>query len=136
MDEKSKKVARNTAFLYIRMVILLFITFITSRVVLDKLGAADYGLYNVVGSIALTFVFFGSTLTNATQRFATIELGKGDLEGCKKVINQHLIVYVIICIIVLILAEIGGVWYIENKLNAASDRIVAAHYVFQFSIFT
>lgn len=136
MDDKSKKVAKNTFYLYIRMVLLMFIAFYTSRVILDKLGAEDYGLYNVVGSIAVTFVFFSSTLTNATQRFTTIELGLGNLDGCRKVVNQHLIVYAIICLLVLLFAEIGGVWYIENLLNTSPERLFAAHVVFQLSLIT
>lgn len=136
MDVKSKKIAVNTIFLTLRMILLTAISFYTSRVVLDKLGVEDFGIYNVVSSLAITFTFFSSALTNATQRFLTIELGRKDIEAAKSIFNQHFIVYVIIAVAVLIISEPLGIWYIDNKLNVDASRIIATHFTYQFAMAT
>ena len=132
MQEKS--ITKNTVYLTIRMLFLMVINFYTSRVILDKLGVEDYGVYNIVSSIAIAFAFFGSSLTNATQRFVTIELGKCNLRKANQIINLHFEVYAIITIICLVIAEIAGVYLIQNKINIPIDRIDAAIWVFQFAL--
>lgn len=112
---------------------MMVISLYTSRVVLDKLGVEDYGIYNVIASFAVTFAFFSSTLTNATQRFLTIELGRHENKA-STVFNQHLIVYVFISLLVFVIAEIVGIWYIDNKLNIPFERVNAATWAFHFSI--
>ena len=96
------------------MLLLMGITFFTSRVVLDKLGVEGYGIYNVVSSLAVSFSFFLSSLTNATQRFITIEIGKGNVPQAKKIFNQHLEVYALIALACFIIGEIVGVWFTSN----------------------
>lgn len=76
MDSNSKRIAKNTLFLYVRMAILMLITFFTSRILLDKLGVDDFGIYNVVGGVTVLLGFFSSSLTNASQRCLAMELGK------------------------------------------------------------
>ena len=90
-----KSIAKNTLFLTFRMLLLMGITFFTSRVVLDKLGVESFGIYNVVSSLAVSFSFFVSSLTNATQRFITIEIGKGEMVTAKHIFNQHFEIYLI-----------------------------------------
>lgn len=136
MDEKNKRITLNTFFLTLRMILLTVITFFTSRVVLDKLGIEDFGIYNVVSSLASTFVFFASSLTNATQRFITIEIGNDDTAAANRIFNLHLLVYGIIGLLVLILSEPIGIWYIENKLNIPPERLSAAQIIYQFSVLT
>lgn len=131
-----KSIAKNTVFLTFRMLLLMGITFFTSRVVLDKLGVEGYGIYNVVSSLAVSFSFFMSSLTNATQRFITIEIGKGDHVQAKKIFNQHLEVYFLIALGCLIIGEIVGVWFIQNKLNIPHERVSDAVWVFQFALLT
>ena len=80
MDSNSKRIAKNSLFLYVRMAVLMLISIFTSRVLLEKLGVDDFGIYNVVGGVAVLFAFFSSSLTNASQRFLTIELGRSDLK--------------------------------------------------------
>ena len=106
MTNKATSIIKNTSFLYIRMMFVMFIAFFTSRVILDKLGVEDFGIYNVVGGIAIMFVFFSSSMANATQRFLNIELGKENTVGAKQVVNQHLLIYGLIAIIVLKLYHI------------------------------
>lgn len=76
----NKRIAKNTVFLYFRMFIIMGVTLYTSRVVLDKLGADDYGLYNVVGGVVAMLGFLNGTLSISTSRFITFELGTGSLE--------------------------------------------------------
>lgn len=131
-----KSIAKNTLFLTFRMLLLMGITFFTSRVVLDKLGVEGYGIYNVVSSLAVSFSFFISSLTNATQRFITIEIGKGNHKQAKRIFNQHLEIYFFIALGCFIIGEIAGVWFIQNKLNIPHDRITDAFWVFQFALLT
>lgn len=131
-----KSIAKNTLFLTLRMLLLMGITFFTSRVVLDKLGVEGYGIYNVVSSLAVSFSFFISSLTNATQRFITIEIGKGNHKQAKRIFNQHLEIYFFIALGCFIIGEIAGVWFIQNKLNIPHDRITDAIWVFQFALLT
>lgn len=134
MDRENKRISKNTFYLTIRMILLMLISFYTSRVVLDKLGVEDFGIYNVVSSFAVTFAFFTSALTNATQRFLTIELGRNEKNVANRILNQHIIVYALISLLVIIAAEIIGIYYIDNKLNIDSERIFAAHWAYQFSL--
>lgn len=131
-----KSIAKNTLFLTFRMLLLMGITFFTSRVVLDKLGVEGYGIYNVVSSLAVSFSFFISSLTNATQRFITIEIGKGNHKQAKRIFNQHLEIYFFIALGCFLVGELAGVWFIQNKLNIPYSRITDAIWVFQFALLT
>lgn len=134
MNSNSKRIAKNTLYLYIRMAVLMVVTLFTSRVVLDKLGVEDFGIYNVVGGVAVMFTFFSSSLTNASQRFLMMGLGHQDLQQTNKVFNQHLIFYAMIVVVVLVLAETVGVWFVHNKLVIPPERLSAAMYVYQFTV--
>ena len=133
-SSNNKRIAKNTLFLYFRMMFIMLITLYTSRVVLDKLGFVDYGINNVVGGLAGMFTFFSSSLANASQRFLNIELGKKDIIGAKRVFNQHLVIY--LCFIggVLLLAETIGLWFVLNELVIPQDRLVASLWVYQLTI--
>lgn len=133
---KSKRILKNTAFLYIRMLFLLFVTLYTSRVLLDKLGFEDFGIFNLVGGLASMFVFFSSSLVNATQRFLNIELSKGDIDKANVILNQHLILYVVIAFLVVVVSEIFGVWFIRNELQISIDRLDTAIWVFRFTMWS
>lgn len=136
MDNKTKKIAQNTIFMTLRMFFLLIVTFFMSRVVLDKLGVEDYGIYNLISSLALSFTFFSSALTNATQRFITIELAKQNIKAASAVFNQHLLVYTIISVVIIVIAEVVGIWMINTELSIPDSRIWATHIVYQFAILT
>lgn len=116
LSSNNKRIAKNTLFLYVRMLFLMFISLYTSRVVLDKLGVEDFGIFNVVGGLATMFTFFSSSLSNATQRFLNIELGQNNLNGAKKVFSQYFLFYCIIAIVVIVAAETIGLWFVWNKL--------------------
>lgn len=135
-SDNNKRVAKNTLFLYFRMILIMLVTLYTSRVVLAELGISDYGIYNVVGGVVMMFAFLNNSMATATQRYLTYELGKGDTEKIKKVFATALNIHIIIALIIVLLAETVGLWFLNYKMNIPVDRIVAANWVFQFSILT
>lgn len=135
-SRNSKRIAKNTAFLFIRQLILLFISLYTSRVVLDKLGVEDFGVYNVVGGFVGIFGFLKTSFSSVTQRFLNIELGKDDLWQANCVFNQHLILYAITVVVVFILFETVGLEFVKEKLVIPTDRLDTAIIVYHFSVIT
>lgn len=121
-NQNNKRIAKNSVVLYLRTIITMIIGFVTSRVVLQNLGVQDYGIYNVVGGIASMFVFFNSTMSVATSRFMTFELGTGNKERLKTIYSQAKIIHYILSIVIFILIEITGFWLINNKLSIPVDR--------------
>ena len=134
MDLKSKRIAKNTFYLYIRMAILMLVNVFTSRILLDKLGVDDYGIYNVVGGITALFGFFSSSLTNASLRFLAVELGKNNIPQANAVFNQHLQLYALVILFIVVVSETIGIWFVGNKLNIDPSRIYAATCVFHFTV--
>lgn len=134
VNRNNKRIALNTLFLYFRMAFLMGVSFFTVRILLDKLGVEDYGIYNVVGGLAGMFTFFSSSLANASQRFLNIELGKGNIENTSKIFRQHLTLYCIVCIAVVIVAETVGLWFVCYKLIIPPERLFAALCIYQFFI--
>lgn len=132
--ENNKRIAKNTVLLYVRMLISILVSLYTSRVVLNTLGVEDYGIYNVVGGIIAMFAFLNSSMSGATSRFLTYEIGHGDSQKLKNTFSSALIIHIGIAIIILIIAETIGLWFLTNKLVIPEDRMFAAHIVYQFSI--
>lgn len=130
----NKRIAKNTVFLSIRMVIVLLIGLYTSRVLLQTLGVEDYGVYNVVGGFVSMFAFVNSAMNNGIQRFYNYELGKSGEDGARKVYRCALITQTAIAIIVVVATETFGLWYMYNKMVIPPERFYAAEYIFQFSI--
>lgn len=112
----------------------MLVALYTSRVILDSLGIVDFGIYNVVGGMVTMFTFFSSSLSNATQRFLNFKLGENDSEGTNHVFNLSLLIYFIISIVVLITAEIIGLWLLYHKLVIPPERVNAAFWVMQATI--
>lgn len=130
----NKRIAKNTIMLYIRMILTMLISLYTSRVVLKTLGVEDFGIYNVVGGIIVMFGFLNSAMTNATQRYLSYELGKGDYKKLNTVFSSAVIIHVCIAFIILLLSESVGLWLLKNKLIIPDGRESAAFWMFQFSI--
>ena len=133
-SQKSKRLLKNTLFLYLRMMFVMGVSFFTSRVVLDKLGVIDYGIQNVVGGMASMFIFFRSSLSNASQRFFSIAIANGDLEFARKTFCQHQTIYIALAVFVILLAETIGLWFVMYKLVIPSDRLNAALWIYQFAL--
>ena len=132
----NKRIAKNTIFLYIRMLLILGVTLYASRVVLDKLGVEDYGLYNVVGGVVAILSFISGTLSFGTSRFITFELGTGNTEKLKTTFSTSFYANVLIGIILLVALETVGLWFVNNKLVIPPDRFDAALIVYQISLLT
>ena len=132
--ENNERIAKNTIMLYIRMLCIMGVSLYTSRVVLQLLGVVDYGIYNVVGGIVAMFSFLSNSMANATQRFLSYELGKKSGGELQLVFSTSLNIHFIIGVVVLLLAEIIGVWFISHKVNIPPSRLHAAIWVFHCSI--
>lgn len=132
--DKNKRIAKNTLVLYFRMLVNMAVGLYTSRIVLTALGVDDYGIYNVIGGVVLILAFLNTTLSGATSRFLTFELGKNNLDNLKKTFSSALTIHIGIAVVILILAETIGLWFLENKLNIPGSRMFAARVVYQFSI--
>lgn len=134
MGSDNKRIAKNTVYLYLRMILLLIVGLYTSRVTLAALGVSDYGIYNVVGGIVSMFVFINYAMINSTQRYITYELGRGDQKRLSFIFSTSLNIHAIISFIIIILSESVGLWFFYNKMTIPPERINAAFWVFQFSI--
>jgi len=132
----SKRIAKNTLLLYIRMLFLMLISLYTSRVILNALGVNDFGIYNVVGGVVTMFSILSSSLSAAISRFITFELGKNDEEKLKKVFSASVTIQLILSIIIAILIEVVGVWFLNEKMSIPTNRLYAANWVMQFSVIT
>ena len=133
-SENTKRIAKNTMLLYVRMLFSMLVSLYTSRVVLNALGVEDYGIYNVVGGFVAMFSIVSSSLSSSSSRFITFELGKGNRERLKKIFSTSLSTQITLCLIIFILLETVGVWFLNTHLTIPSERMVAARYVFHFSV--
>lgn len=130
----NKRIAKNTLMLYFRMLCSVVVSLYTSRVVLEVLGVEDYGLYGLVGGVVSMFSFLNSTMAGATSRFLTFEMGRGNHERIKTTFSSALLIHIFIAILILVLSETVGLWYVNNKLVIPESRMNAAHWVLHFSV--
>ena len=135
-SENSRRIVKNTLMLYVRMLVLMLIGFYTSRVVLGALGETDYGVYNVVGGVVAMFTVISGALNSAISRFITFELGKGSEAQLNKVYSTAVLIQAAIALIVAAIAEPVGIWFINNEMTIAPERIPAAIWVLHFSVFS
>ncbi len=133
-DNRSRRIAKNTLMLYVRMLVLMLVGLYTSRVVLAALGETDFGIYNVVGGVVAMFTIISGALNSAVQRFITFEMGKGPEAQLNKVYSTAVNIQLILGVIVIIIAEPVGLWFIENEMTIDSARIPAAKWVLHFSL--
>lgn len=132
----NKRIVKNTAFLYIRMLISMIVGLYTSRVVLNTLGIENYGIYNVVGGVISMFTFVNSAMASTTSRFLTIALGKKELKKLQRVFQTALIIHALIAVFVVVVGETVGLWFLLNKMQIPELRMDAAMWVYQISIVT
>lgn len=130
----NKRIAKNTLYLYLRMLFVMAVSLYTVRAILDILGVVDYGIYNVVGGLVTMFAFMNRTLSTSSQRYFSIALAKDDQGNLKKVFSLNLTVFVILGLIVFFLLETVGLWFVNYKMTIPPERMVAANVVFQLSI--
>jgi O-antigen/teichoic acid export membrane protein len=132
----NKLIAKNTIALYIRTLVVLFISLYTSRVVLNTLGVEDFGIYNVVAGVISIFSFLNISMSGATSRFLTYEIGKKDNQRLKETFSSALTIHIGIALLVLLFSETAGLWFVNHKLVIPADRMLAANWVFQFAVFS
>lgn len=130
----NKRLAKNSVFLTIRMIIVLAISLYTTRVVLRVLGIEDYGVYNVVCGFVALFGFLNTSMSNGIQRFFNYELGKNGEIGANKIYCMALYIQLLLATIVVVLTEVFGLWYLHNKMVIPEGRMFAAEWIFQLSI--
>lgn len=134
--ENNKRIAKNTLLLYFRMILTMAVTLYTSRVVLNVLGVEDFGIFNVVGGVIAMLGFLNSSLSGASSRFLTCELGKEEKGNPKEVFSTILCVHFILAILIIVLGETLGAWFVHNKLVIPENRMTAALWVYHCSILT
>ena len=133
ISENSRRIAKNTVLLYFRMLLLMIIGLFTSRVVLDALGADDYGVYGAVGGLVMMFTVITNSVSQSISRYITWHLGSagGDLH---RVFSTAVIMQLVFCAILFILTETLGVWWLENRMNIPPASKDAARWVLQCSM--
>lgn len=133
-ESSNKRIARNTAVLYIRMLIMMIISFFTARITLQALGVTDYGINNVVGGLVSMFSVLSGSLSTAASRFITFGLGEGNQDKLKRIFSATITIHLILSIIVVIAIESIGVWFLNHKMTIPADRLHAANWVLQCSV--
>lgn len=134
VSDNNSKIARNTIFLYGRLILVLVISLYTVRILLNTLGVVDYGIYNVVGGFVAMFGFLNTSMANGIQRFYNYEMGCNGERAISNVYKTAIAIQICLVSVILILIEIFGVWYLNNKMVIPSERVDAANWVFQFSV--
>lgn len=134
MTSSNSQIAKNTLFLYMRMFFTMAVSLYTVRVIIKTLSVSDYGLYGAVGGVILTFSFITGVLTNASQRFFSVELGKGAEGRVKDVFSTLFLTYLGVSFIIIALAETVGLWFLQNKMTIPEGREDAAMWVYQFAL--
>ena len=135
-SDNNKRIAKNTLLLYFRMLFMMVVSLYTSRVILNALGVEDFGIYNVVGGVVAMFTVISGSLSSAISRFITYELGKGDQSKLNKIFSASVTIQLLLSLIIVVLIESVGVWFLNAKMTIPAERMTAANWVLQFSIIT
>ena len=134
LESSNRKIAKNTLVLYVRMALSMVVSLYTSRIILRELGAEDYGINNVVAGVVAMFSFLNASMSGATSRFLTFSLGKDDIEGLRKNFGAAKSIHFFIAIIVLVLVETVGLYFLNSQLVIPENRLFAANVIFQCSV--
>ena len=135
-SDNNKRIAKNTLLLYFRMLFMMVVSLYTSRVILNALGVEDFGIYNVVGGVVAMFSVISGSLSAAISRFITYELGKVDQSKLNKIFSASVTIQLLLSLIIVVLIESVGVWFLNAKMTIPAERMTAANWVLQFSIVT
>lgn len=132
----NRRIVKNAAALYLRMIVTMLVGLYTSRVILQALGVEDYGIYNVVGGFVSMFSLISGSISNSISRFLTFELGRGDQEKLKRIFSTSIFVLCGLSLLVVLATESIGLWYLDHKMVIPAERMDAAFWVFQISVLT
>lgn len=135
-EGRNRKIVKNTLMLYIRMFFIMFVSLYTSRIILEALGIDDYGIYNVVGGLVTAFSLLTSSLSSIGARFINFHLGKNNIDRVKDVVSNTINIQIYLSLIVFVVSETLGLWFLNNKLLIPESRLVAANWVYQLSVIT
>lgn len=136
-SDNNKRIAKNTLLLYVRMLFMMAVSLYTSRVILNALGVQDFGLYNVIGGVVFMFTVISGSLSAAISRFITYEMGKGgSVKRLNQIFSASVTIQLLLSILIVVLVESVGVWFLNTKMTIPADRLFAANWVLQFSIIT
>ncbi|NGY37397.1 hypothetical protein FQU23_007695 [Flavobacterium sp. XN-5] len=132
--QAAHRVAKNTGILYVRMAITVFISLYSTRLILAALGVSDFGLFNVVGGVIAMLGFLNSSMAAATQRFMSFAQGAGDLEKVKRIFNMSTLLHAVIALLMVLVLEIAGYFFLNGILNIAAERVEVAKIIFHFMV--
>ena len=135
-SSSTKRIAKNTLMLYFRQILIMLVSLYTVRVVLATLGAEDYGIYNVVAGVVTMFSFLSGSMATASQRYFSFALGQNDEVQLKRYFSMSFTIYCLIALVVVVIAETFGLWFVENKLVVPVERQQAAFWIYQASVFS
>lgn len=133
-SENNKRIAKNTILLYFRMLFSMVIALFTSRLILQRLGMSDYGIFNVVGGFVSMFTILSGALSSSISRFITFELGKGNKERLKLIFCTGVNIQLLMSLAIIVVGEPVGIWFLNEQMNIPEGRLTAANWVFQFSM--
>lgn len=134
--QRSSRIAKNTILLSVRMVIVMIINLYSVRIVLNALGVEDYGIYNVVAGVIVMLQSLNSVFATTTQRYYSFSMGENKSGALKVIFSASVDIYILFSILIFIIGETIGLWFVNTKLVIPEYRIVAANYIYQFSIFS
>lgn len=133
-SSSNRRLAKNTLMLYARMLLVMLVTLYTSRVVLRVLGVEDYGIYSIVGGVVVSFSILSNAMSGAISRFITFSLGQGDIKKVRKLFSVAVTIQFCIGALIIVCAEIVGLYLLNTQMNIPQDRMEAASILFQFSL--
>lgn len=133
-ESRGSRIAKNTVFLYVRMLLSMIVTLYTSRVVLNALGVSDFGIYNVVTGFVVSFGFLNSAMHASVQRFLTVEMKENNHERLNQIFSMGVTIHFILALVIVIIAEPVGLYFVQDKLVIPPDRIKAALWIFHLSV--
>lgn len=136
MYNKSKRIVKNTALLYVRMLFVMIINLIAVRFILKALGVEDYGIFNVIAGVVTLLSSVSSVLATATQRFYSYDIGNDNTSHLNIIFSSSIVIYLLLSLFVILIGETIGLWFVNFKLVIPNDRLVAANWIYQFSIFS
>lgn len=134
-SQNNKRLAKNTLILYARMLFTVGISFYSTRLIFSNLGVSDYGIYNVIGGFVAMFYMVTTTMTQTVCRFLTFELGRGDVKRLQSTFSTSINILLLLALMVVMLGETVGLWFVNTKLNIEFDRMAAANWIYQLSLF-
>ena len=132
----NKKIVLNTGVLYVKLILTTIIGLVSSRIILNALGSSDYGLYSVVGGIVTFLNVIGTTMVSVSYRYLAVELGKGDYGDANKIYNTVYVIHLVLAFFLIIIGESLGLYYVDNILNVADNKISDARFVLHVSLLT